>query len=113
MELPRTILCLRSGLLHKHDSTEPGSPGSCPHGHKQGQSHSIHEEEDHAAAAQLYSSGPDVTENSIVLTDADDRDLTRLAGSAELQRHVKGALVDPMTSQHAADAPKQAMLGNL
>ena len=60
-----------------------------------------------APVRMLNSSGTDVTEDSIVLIGADDRDafLTRLAGSAELQRHVKGVLVDATTGQLAAHAP--------
>ena len=66
---------------------------------------------------RLNSSGTDVTEDSVVLIGADDRDafLTRLAGSAELQRHVKGVLVDATTGQLAAHAPmlKPVTLGNV
>ena len=60
-----------------------------------------------APVRTLHSSGTDVTEDSIVLIGAGDRDafLTRLAGSAELQRHVKGVLVDATTGQPAAHAP--------
>ena len=59
-----------------------------------------------APVRMLNSSDTDVTEDSIVLIGADDRDafLTRLAGSAELQRHVNGVLVDATTGQLAAHA---------
>ena len=70
-----------------------------------------------APVRTLHSSGTDVTEDSIVLIGAGDRDafLTRLAGSAELQRHVKGVLVDATTGQPAAHAPNPSAvtLGNV
>ena len=69
-----------------------------------------------APVRALNSSGTDITEDSIVLIGADDRDayLTRLAGNAELQMHVKGVLVDTTTGQLAAHAPmlKRVTLGN-
>ena len=60
-----------------------------------------------APVRMMNSSGTDVMEDSIMLTGADDRDafLTRLAGSTELQRHVKGVLVDATTGQLAPYAP--------